>query len=61
VESARSGASWTDFDWLRRRLPGPVPVKGILHPAEAVRRGTGPTGDLPAYSRLCWKRVDRLR
>ena len=29
------GLSWADVDWLRTLWPGPLLLKGVLHPAEA--------------------------
>jgi L-lactate dehydrogenase (cytochrome)/(S)-mandelate dehydrogenase len=31
------GASWSDVEWLRGIWPGPLLLKGVLHPAEARR------------------------
>ena len=31
------GASWTDVAWLRALWPGPLLLKGVLHPDEARR------------------------
>ena len=30
------GLSWSDVDWLRSVWPGPLLLKGVLHPAEAA-------------------------
>jgi isopentenyl diphosphate isomerase/L-lactate dehydrogenase-like FMN-dependent dehydrogenase len=32
-----ASVSWADFDWLREHWPGPIVVKGILRPDDAVR------------------------
>ena len=42
TEMTRGGAgshspTWTDLDWLRANWPGPLVVKGIITPADALR------------------------
>jgi L-lactate dehydrogenase (cytochrome) len=42
VSLVNPGADWETLEWVRRQWRGPLAVKGILHPAdavEAVRRG----------------------